>query len=449
MSALHTVSGKLALSGACVAMSLSYTAWGSGFALQEQNTSGLGNAYAGSVAVAEDASTLFFNAAGLTQLKSPSIVVNVSGIHIDSKFHNTGSQAAALQSLGGEGGNAGGITVLPALYFAMPVSDNISAGVGINAPFGLKTEYEADWAGRFQALKSEVITTNFNTALAFKLGSMFSLGLGLDYQTISAELTKAVNYSAIVARETSNTVLVPGLAGVTRVKGDDGAWGYDVGLLFTPTEATHIGLSYRSAMKYHITGDVSFTTPTTDDLTAAFIISAARAGQLADGPVQLDLELPASARVGFTQQFGPMFQLLAEASWTQWSKIPELLILRGDGSELSVTPEQWEDTWRYALGGTFTLGEAWKLRVGAALDESPVPDSTRTPRLPDNDRMWYSVGTQWKPAPNWAFDLGYTYIKADNASLNQNDGSTDAYGLLNGEHRSKINILGAQATVSF
>jgi len=424
-----------------------------GFALLEQNASGLGNAYAGAAAVSEDASTIYFNAAGMSQLSRPSLVVSANAVDISTKFHNSGSISGFGQALGGEGGNAGGTSVLPALYVAVPLTAHVSGGVGFNAPFGLKTEYDSDWIGRFQAIKSEVTTTNLNAAMAFKIAPAFSFSLGLDYQAIDAELTSAVNYTAAIASVSPAAAASNlGLQGTSKVKGNDSAVGYDAGVLITPTPSTKIGLSFRSGVKYSIKGNATFTAPVAATPTGNAIIAAARASSAADGPITLNIKLPASARAAFSQQLG-IVELLGEVQWTQWSDIKELRINRSNGTLLKNTPENWKDTWRYALGANFKIANAVKLRVGVARDESPVPDSNRTARLPDNDRTWYTAGAQLQATPSLGFDLGYAYITAKNANMTQSDGYTAAQGypngLLAGQQKSTINVVGAQATVKF
>lgn len=444
-----------------------------GFALLEQNTSGLGNAYAGAAAVAEDASTIFFNSAGLTQLKRPSLVLNGAVIMVSSKFSNANSQPAlGFATPGGNGGDAGGTTPVPALYVGVPLTERLSGGIGVNAPFGLKTEYDGDWLGRFQGVLSDVKTTNINTALAFKVSDVVSFGIGANYQTLQAELTKNVNYTAVIAQGVQQQLtplvlagtLTPaqaaaqvnaavaanaGLQGLSTVKGDDSAWGYDVGLLFNFQDRTRLGLSYRSAMKYAVHGDARFAPPTAGNATGQAVISAASASTLVNGPVTLDIKLPATARLALMQKLGAKIELLGEVSWTQWSDIQELRVKRSSGVTLSNTPEEWDDTMRYAVGASFQLGNAAKLRFGAAIDEAPVPDSTRTPRLPDADRTWLSAGAKINLTERIDMDVGYSYVKAKDAPLNQNDGNTQLNGLINGEHKTKINILGVQATVSF
>src|SRR5712692_6336407 len=157
----------------------------SAFALIEQNASGLGNAYAGAAAVAEDASTIYYNPAGMSLLPGGmQISAGAAFINVSTKFSDTGSVAAGGRPLGNTGGNAGSLATVPNVYFAMDVAPNWKAGVGVSAPFGLKTEYDPAWMGRFQAIKSDISTLNINPSASYKLNETVSLGFGLNYQRI-------------------------------------------------------------------------------------------------------------------------------------------------------------------------------------------------------------------------------------------------------------------------
>jgi long-chain fatty acid transport protein len=142
-------------------------------------------------------------------------------------------------------------------------------------------------------------------------------------------------------------------------------------------------------------------------------------------------------------------ELMADVAWTGWSSIQDLRIVRDSGQVLSVTPERWEDTWRYAVGATYQLNEQWKLRGGVAYDETNVPDSTRTARLPDSDRTWVAVGAQWNPGNAWVVDVGYAHLFAKDASMNQDDGNAVARGFLLGEQGSTVDIVSAQVAYKF
>lgn len=446
----------------------SASAWGSGFYLLEQNASGLGRAFAGTAAIADDPSTVFFNPAGLARLDGVRISAAASGINVNTRFEDSASAAALGQPLGGSSGNAGGLSTVPALYLSVPFADTFTFGLGINAPFGLKTDYDAGWIGRFQALRSEVKTINVNPTLAWAPTPHVSIGVGLNYQRLQATLTSAVNYSAVVYQGAVQSAMQGGatqqqaaaaaglllaatgpLEGTTRVEGDDTTWGFNVGALFDVGEATRIGLAYRSAAKYGVSGNVGFQAPTTAVPTAALIIQVASGSVLADGPVSLSLKLPDSATASLVQKIGERTTLSFDAAWSGWSSVPQLQIMRASGTVLSTTPEKWQDTWRFALGGDFRMSDSWTLRAGVAYDQGPVPDSTRTPRLPDNDRTWLAVGAAWNPSDAVRVDLGYAHLFVKNAPLNQNAGSTPTYGMLVGEQKTKIDILAAQLSVKF
>lgn len=438
----------------------------SGFALLEQSASRLGTAFAGTAAAADDATTVFFNPAGMTALSQPEGVVSTSGIDIGSEFRNDSSVPAFAQPLGGSGGDAGDWNFVPAAYFALPAGDNLAFGIGVNAPFGLKLVYDADWIGRFQALHSEISTLNINPSVAYRIGERISLGAGIDFQRLDAELTNDVNYSAVVAQGVQQLVgagqLPPatgaaivaanaGLAGHARVRGDDDAWGFNLGALFELSDQTRLGLSYRSSIDYTVGATISFAAPTGADAIANGIIAAASAAgaPLASGPVRVDLELPDSATVSLEHRFGEKYALLADVAWTGWSSIQELRIVRDSGTTVSVTPERWKDTWRYALGATYAMNDALTLRAGVAFDETPVPDETRTPRLPDTDRTWVAVGARWQASTSLLMDFGYAHLFSDTVPLHQNAGNAATSALLDGNQHSDIDIVSAQLVYRF
>src|SRR6266550_3629689 len=195
----------MALTAALMALSAG-GAQGAGFALQEQNASGLGHAYAGGAAAAEDVSTIFYNPAGLVRLQSMQVVVAGNIICPSAKFHDSGSTPALNQPLGGTGGDAGSCAGVPNLYLGVPFTDKWSFGIGVNAPFGLKTEYDSDWLGRFQAIKSKVETYNINPVISWEPTKALTVGAGVSFQRLKAELTNQYNYAAAFASGVGQSV---------------------------------------------------------------------------------------------------------------------------------------------------------------------------------------------------------------------------------------------------
>ena len=192
---------RIATAVAGVALTLARgQAFGAAFALAEQNVMGLGNAFAGAAATAEDANTVWFNPAGLARLNLPQVEAAVHFITPSAKFHDQGSKAALGQPLGGTGGDAGGTAIVPNMYGSFAINDQWHLGIGVNAPFGLKTEYDNGWLGRYQALKSEVKTININPAVGWRTTKDFWLGAGANYQQFKATLTNNANYTAALAQ---------------------------------------------------------------------------------------------------------------------------------------------------------------------------------------------------------------------------------------------------------
>ena len=443
-------------------------ALGAAFALQEQNASGLGHAYAGGAAAAEDVSTIFYNPAGLVRLQTMQAVVAANAICPSAKFHDSGSQAAAFQPLGGTGGDAGSCAVVPNLYLGIPFTDKWSFGLGVNVPFGLKTEYDSDWLGRFQAVKSKLDTVNINPVLSWEPTKNLTVGGGVSWQKVKATLTSQVNYAAFFAQgvgglvaagtipATAAPVLIGSAAGLESgadVSGSDSAWGWNVGALWQASEQTRFGVAYRSKIKYTVTGSVNFNNPTAASLgplgtlapVGAALVNGVNAA-LASGDIKLDIEMPDTANASIFHQFNNKWDLMADLQYTGWSTIQELKIVRSTGVVLSTTPENFRDTWRISAGANYRYSDTWIFRGGLAYDQSPVRDAQRTPRLPDQDRTWLALGVQYKFSPSLAIDLAYAYIWIRDPSINQNEGSTAANGLISGSYRSNVNIVGLQLT---
>ena len=187
-----------AVAGLALALGASQ-AFGAGFALQEQNGSGLGNAFSGGAASAEDASTVWSNPAGMSRFKTIQVVGAGNVLMTSNKFSNDGSLAAFNQPLGGNGGNAGITALLPAMYVVVPINEQFAFGLGIGAPFGLETDWDDGWLGRYQGLNSKVETLNVNPVFSWKINENFTVAAGADWQKIKANLTSNFNYSAGLA----------------------------------------------------------------------------------------------------------------------------------------------------------------------------------------------------------------------------------------------------------
>ena len=440
-----------------------------GFQINETSASGLGTAFAGGAAAAEDATTLWSNVAGMSRIGTRQGVVAIHLVRPSLKFRNDASTAATAQALGGEGGDAGGINVVPNLYVVAPINKDWSVGLGVNAPFGLVTEYDEGWIGRFQAIKSGIQTINVNPGVAWKPSDAVSLGLGLNVQRINAEFTNQVNYSAALLSAAAQNGIAPGsatfnaiaqatagLESGARIKGSDNAAGWNAGVLWQIDDKTRVGAHYRSSIKYRIAGNAQFSNPVpVVPAPLATVVGALAAGvntrALFDTAISADVELPAIANLSYFGRLNDRWDLMADAQWTQWSTVKTLSFVRGDGTVLQSTPENFKDAWKFAVGANYRYRSDLLLRGGLAFDQSPVQTAYRTPRLPDADRTWLTAGLQYAMNPKLKIDVGaaYLWVKKGTIDISGDPPSTAAYGRLNGRYDNNTVIVSAQASYAF
>jgi long-chain fatty acid transport protein len=425
----------LAVAGAMLAAPGNAAA--SAFALIEQ-TSGAGNAYAGGAAAAEDASTIWFNPAGMTRL-SDQVTVAGNVIRLSTSFSDGGTAGAALQTAGGNGGEAGGTVFVPNTYMVKELQPALRFGLGIFMPFGLQTDYDPTWIGRFQAIKSKIQTVNLNPSLAYQVNDSISVGAGLNYQHISGELTSAVNYSAAAFGTAAYPFVGANNEGVTSMTGSDSAWGYNLGVMVNVMPNARIGVSYRSKVKYDLKGSVVFSSVPT---------ALATAPALQNGDVSMPIDMPDSISISAFHHVSEDWDFMADATRTGWSSIQELVISRPDGTVVQATPEHWKNTWRVAVGATRHFNEQWLGRVGFAYDQTPVPDAYRTARIPDSDRTWVTIGGGYKTSASGMLSFAYVHVFMKNASIASDQTATGA-GNLVGSYSNSVDILSMQYVYKF
>lgn len=399
-----------------VLLTSSFNAYAAGFALTEQSGSSLGNAFAGAATVAEDASTVLSNPAGLSRVPGSQVVMAMYGIRPSIHFNNGDSRtlvgAGAGDPLlsGGSGGDAGDWAFVPNLYLATDLNDQIKFGLGINSPFGLKTEYDSRWVGRYDAIKSDLKTININPALAFQVNEKLSFGLGVNAQYIDAELSNAVDFGAICALASVATCATPQARdGSLKLKGTDWSLGYNLGVLIEPLQGTRIGFAYRSRVVHELKGDATYSN---------IPIELAGLPDLANGAIKADITMPETATLSISHQINHQWSMMADVLWTGWSQFKELRVERSNGALIGATPENWHNTQRYAMGASYKHSDVWKLRFGVAYDESPVPNAFRTPRILDSSRWVLALGANFKVSQLDTLDFGYLYILMKDASIN-------------------------------
>lgn len=421
-------------------------AHGAGFQLMEQNASGLGSAYAGSAAIAEDASTVFYNPAGMTMLPGMNASAGVVAIKPGFEFSDGGTtgpshfagrpvNAGNVPTHGGDGGDAGSWAAVPNGYFTWQVNPRIWLGLGVGAPFGLMTEYDEGWAGRYHSERFSIESINVNPSIAFKASDTLSFGFGVNYMHLSADYRKA-QYAYLAP--------LPGFSGdlEARVKAKGDGWGWNIGMMWQATPDTRFGLSYRSRVKIDADGTTRISNRS---------LSAMAAGRLPIiGPhaAETTVELPDTAVLSVVYQLNDRWTLLGDVSWTGWSNIPELKI-ENTGVPDAELDLRFKDAWRVALGAHYKYSDSWTFKGGVAWDQSPVRDNAYRPAsLPDNDRYWLSLGAQYNFNKHARIDIGYTHLFMKSTSVN-NASDPKGAGVLKGDYDSSADLIGVQLSYRF
>jgi len=467
MKSLHSA-GFMGL----ILATMSGPALAAGFAIAEQSGSGLGNAYAGGAAAAEDAATVWYNPAGMTRHANTNMTAALHVILPDAEFTNSATTPSLLGGavpIAGANSETDRLAGVPNLYATHQLNDRVWLGLGLNAPYGLVTEYEGGWVGRYHALKSEIKTINVNPSVAYKLSESLSIGAGLSWQRIEAELSNSVDFAALDFGTGVTSIYGAsgglGLAGTLGTAANDGfakldaddsgSLGWNLGLMFEPRLGTRVGVAYRSKVEHDLEGTATFDVPT-PAVTASLLGTV-----FVTSGVTAELELPQTVSASAYHEYSDRFAIMADASWTDWSAIniisvnfanaaqgAALASLQTSGSTAQQLALDFEDTWRLAIGANYQYTEDLKLRAGVAWDESPVKSATtRTARLPDEDRLWLSVGVSFDWSERTTLDFGYTHLFVDDVPIN-NATATGTH-VLTGEYDSTVDIFSAQLNMEF
>lgn len=420
-----------------------------GFALEQQSVSNLGYAFAGGAASAEDASTIFWNPAGMTRLPQRQAALGLNAIYGRARFTDQGTTSPAGPAFpitGGEGGNPVGLNWVPNLYFASDVGASLKAGIGINSPFGLKTEYPPDWVGRYHAIGSVLKSVNVNPAIAWKVHERLSLGAGLNFQYFDAKLSNAIDFGAACFGSfgpgaCSAAGITPQASdGIVTLSGDSWGVGWNAGALAAITPAARLGIAYRSSIKHDIEGRATSQNPS---LPGAF---AALSAAAQDTGARSTIRTPDMLSVSFHGDLNPKWSLLADVTWTGWSKFKELRVRFDNGSPDAVTPENWRNTIRLSLGAGYKLDDRWTLRGGIAHENSAIRDEFRTPRIPDNAHTLLGLGFNYKISKAGSLDFGYMHAFVEDARVGL---SSPGAGTLVGNYKVSADVLSIQYNHTF
>jgi long-chain fatty acid transport protein len=373
---------------------LSSPVFGAGFALYEG--SARGNVIGGGlVASADDPSALFFNPAGITQLKGIQTQIGFTAITPSYTVDVTTGAAP-----GGYGSQTNWFFP-PHAYLTYQINDSWYTGLGIFTRYGLGTEFQNGWPGRYNSYRASIVETEINPNIAYKINDKFSIAAGIVASYFNVTLQRALNTTALGIGDTD-----------FKVSGDSWGWGWDVALQYKPTDWMQFGITYRSKIEQNVKGNVAVSRTTS--IPALGINIANMSGSA-------DITLPDTIYTGVNFNVTKTWSVGGGVYWTGWQYFDKLQLNFGapfgapslstptGASTTSISPKNWANVARYLIGTEWKATPNWDLRLGYAYDTAPEPQNTLDYLLPDNDRHMLSIGAGYHQGP-WSVDASYTYM---------------------------------------
>ncbi len=429
MLAIRSAGGTIGVLTLLAASALSGSAVAAGFYIQEQSAAGVGRAQAGNVVAADDASTIYFNPAGMTELPGVQVDSGIDLIVPSAGLTNLGTVdhtpfVPNAPPGGSNGGNPGSATPVPDFYLSAQIPDSsVAVGLAVTAPFGFASKFAQDSFARYDSIDSFVETFDIAPTIAVKLNDWVSIGVGLDEQYSYIKLRNALPNPFGVPSPSSD--------GRLTLTGHNWSTGFNAGILLMPDAITKIGFTYRYGITHNINGSVTLS-GLSGPLAAGNINEAGAAA----------LNLPDIISAGVSRQVTPELKLLGEFDYYTWSNFKQIdIVLANNGGSL-ITPENYRDTVSVALGAEYQLTNAWKLRTGIKYDETPTVDAYRDTRVPDGDRYWLAAGVHYAFNEHTGIDFSYAHIFVTDSPVNISRGFYQQFGL------TTTSVISAESHVS-
>lgn len=446
------------------------------FQLAEVSTSGLGRAYAGEAAIADNASVVATNPALMSQFKTNQF--SIGGVYVHSKIRMEGPVRANILGVQVAEGNADKKSVVPGsfipnMYFVAPINDKFAIGGGMNVNFGLKTEYDNDYDAGVFGGKTELSAINLNLSGSYRITQGLSAGVGLNAVYAKAEVQRNAgildtaidniardpNLQRQIARNAqalgiNSTGLLPRLGGLgaqvsketvlTHLE-DRSAWGFgwNLGLAYDFNERNRIGVAYHSKI------DIDFK-----DRNAVSFLPYGTQAYVGNGG--LTLHLPDYLEVSGFHQLTDKFAMHYSYKYTRWSRLKNLHATYTDtglpnGGLAFHKDEEYGDTSRIALGATYDVNDKLTVRAGIAYDESAAPITHVSASIPDTDRTWYSVGATYKFTPALSVDFGFAHLRGKKLKFKETQNIAGGLATIQADYSSKAtaNLYGLNVNYSF
>lgn len=418
-------------------IALSVAVFASGFQINEcgSRAMGMGNAFTG---LANDPSALFFNVAGITQLKGTQFSFGSTLIAPSASFTGPSATHPKLES------KLKSRYFTPInFYYTQEITPELSVGLGVNNPYGLGTEWEEDWIGRYRTVETEIRTFNFTPSVAYKINDQLSIGAGA-----------IISYADVIITRKIALTTPPLPDANIELKGDNLAYGFLAGILYKPTKELQLGASFRSNVKYSFEGDVKVTL----DPSIPEPVSTAIMNAMPKGGIEAPFKTPYNATFGLAFFASPELTITGDFQYNAWSSYDKLEITFKDlpiipGTNPSVSEREFEDSYIIRAGCEYIMNPTIALRGGLFYDKNPIKDERLDPMLPDADRIGFNVGVGYKIMPNLSVDLAYLFLLFMDREIFTSNEVMPIPGVaispaLNGKYKISAHLIGLNLSYS-
>ncbi|KML22682.1 long-chain fatty acid outer membrane transporter [Leclercia adecarboxylata] len=414
-----TLFNKTALAVAVALVSTS--AWSAGFQLNEFSSSGLGRAYSGEGAIADDAGNASRNPALIMMFDRPTF--SAGAIFVDPGVDISGRSPTGA-SLNAD--NIAPTAWVPNLHFVAPINDQFGWGASVTSNYGLATEFSDNYAAGAFGGKTDLETLNLNLSGAYRLDNHWSFGVGFDavyakakIERYAGDLGKVVAGSGALPPALARQVAgIPADTQIAYLKGDEWGFGWNAGILYELDKNNRYGFTYRSEVKIDFDGDYKSSLPSAyNQILGNFGLPMGTNGSTTGG--SLSLHLPEMWELSGYNKVAPQWAIHYSLTYTSWSQFQELKATNSKGDTLFYKDESFRDAYRIALGTTYYMDDNWTFRTGIAFDDSPVPADKRSISIPDQDRFWLSAGATYAFNKDASVDAGISYMHGQKVNFKE------------------------------
>ncbi|EAT8023011.1 long-chain fatty acid transporter FadL [Salmonella enterica] len=389
---------------------ISTQAWSAGFQLNEFSSSGLGRAYSGEGAIADDAGNVSRNPALITMFDRPTF--SAGAVYIDPDVNISGT-SPSRRTLDAD--NIAPTAWVPNVHFVAPINDQFGWGASITSNYGLATEFNDTYAGGSVGGTTDLQTMNLNLSGAYRLNEAWSFGLGFDAVYARAKIERyAGDLGQLVAAPVASQITSD--TKIAHLNGNQWGFGWNAGILYELDKNNRYALTYRSEVKIDFKGNYSSDLPIGIN-RYNLPIPTATGGATQSG--YLTLNLPEMWEVSGYNRVAPQWAIHYSLAYTSWSQFQELKAKSTSGQTLFEKHEGFKDAYRIALGTTYYYDDNWTFRTGIAFDDSPVPAQNRSISIPDQDRFWLSAGTTYAFNKDASVDVGVSYMHGQSVKINE------------------------------